>query len=431
MKITNDFLKFMENSVTCFHAVEEIKNRLLKEGYKEITNTEVFDVKLNSKYFITKNLSSIIAFTTPTTTENFHFQMTASHTDSPSYKLKPNHEVKSLNYYKTLNVEPYGGNIHQSWFDKPLSLAGRVIVKGKNSIKQQLVNIDKDLMVIPSVAIHLNENSNKMTYNPQIDLQPLYGTEDSLDILDIIKKENKIEEIVDFDLFVYNRFRGSVVGYNNEFLNCPQIDDLQMTYGTLVGLLNSKNNKSSCNVFVAFDNEEVGSNTKQGADSTFLKDTLVNIRKSLGLKCNTHSAIINSSFMISADNAHAAHPNHPEKTDNKNACYLNKGVTIKYNANQRYTTDGFSASVFKTICEKANVAHQSIANRSDVRGGSTLGNISVSQVSCNSVDIGLPQFAMHSSAELSGTKDLTDLVKLTEVYFNTNITIKETEITFE
>ncbi len=429
MKLTKDFLKFMEQSVTCFHAVEEIKNRLLKEGFKELSNTNNLKVELNGKYFITKNLSSIIAFTTPTTTENFHFQMTASHTDSPTYKLKPNHEVEALGYYKTLNTEPYGGNIHQSWLDKPLSLAGRVIVKEKNSIKQQLVNINKDLMVIPSVAIHLNAETNKMTYNPQVDLQPLYGTKDTLNILDIIKKENNIKEIVDFDLFVYNRFRGSVVGYNDEFINCPQIDDLQMTYGTLIGLINSKNNKSSCNVFVAFDNEEVGSNTKQGADSTFLKETLENIRLSLNVETN-QSAVINSSFMISADNAHAAHPNHPGKTDNKNACYLNKGVTIKYNANQRYTTDGFSASVFKMVCEKAKKPVQGIANRSDVRGGSTLGNISVSQVSCNSVDIGLPQFAMHSSAELSGTKDLKDLVEIIEVYFNTNMIIKENEISF-
>lgn len=429
MKTTNDFLKFMNRSVTSFHAVEEIKSRLLKEGYEELTNSKNFNIKLNSKYFITKNLSSIIAFNTPKTIENFHFQMTASHTDSPTYKLKPSHEVESLGYYKTLNVEPYGGNIHQSWFDKPLSIAGRVIVKENNTIKQHLVNIDKDLMVIPSLAIHLNENSNKMTYNPQIDLQPLYGTKDSLNILDLIKKSNNFEEIIDFDLFVYNRFRGCVVGYEEEFINCPQIDDLQMTYGTLMGLINSKNNDSSCNVFVAFDNEEVGSNTKQGADSTFLKETLENIKNSLNV-LTAHSSIINSSFMISADNAHAAHPNHPEKTDNKNACYLNKGVAIKYNANQRYTTDGFSAAVFKMICEKAKVNCQAIANRSDIRGGSTLGNISVSQVSCNSVDVGLPQFAMHSSAELSGTKDLIDLVNLIEVYFNTNMIISETSVKF-
>ncbi len=429
MKITKDFLNFMKNSVTSFHAVEEIKERLVKEGYKEITNTEKFNVELNGKYFITKNLSSIIAFTTPKSLKDFHFQMTSSHTDSPTYKLKPNHEVESLGHYRQLNVEAYGGNIHQSWFDKPLSIAGRVIVKDGNSIKQQLVNIDKDLMVIPSVAIHLNENTNKMTYNPQIDLQPLYGTKESLDILSIIKKENKIEEIVDFDLFVYNRFRGCTVGYNNEFINCPQIDDLQMTYGTLMGLINSDTNESSCNIFVAFDNEEVGSNTKQGADSTFLKYTLNNIMNSLNVETNI-SSVINASFMISADNAHAAHPNHPEKTDNNNACYLNKGVAIKYNANQRYTTDGFSAAVFKMICEKAKVNVQSIANRSDIRGGSTLGNISISQVSCNSVDIGLPQFAMHSSAELSGTQDLADLLKIIEVYFTSNMLIKENEIKF-
>ncbi len=429
MENIKDFLKFMNNSITSFHAVNEMKERLLKEGYVELSNTEEFSVELNKKYFITKNLSSIIAFNTPKSVNNFHFQMTSSHSDSPTYKLKPNHEVSKLGYYKSLNVEVYGGNIHQSWFDKPLSLAGRIIVKEKNKIITKLVNIDKDLMVIPSVAIHLNADTNKMSYNPQIDLQPVYGLKDDLTILSILAKENKLkeEDILDFDLFAYNRFRGSVVGYNDEFLNCPQIDDLQMAYGTLMGLIKSKC-IDSCNVFACFDNEEVGSGTKQGADSTFLRETLVNIMNSLNVE--NESAVINRSFMISADNAHAAHPNHPGKTDNDNACFINKGVAIKYNANQRYTTDAVSASIFKMICEKAKCNVQSIANRSDVRGGSTLGNISTSQVSCSSVDIGLPQFAMHSSCELSGTKDLTDLIKITETFYNTVVIVGEDSTSF-
>ncbi len=426
MKHTKDFLKFMESSITCFHAVEEIKQRLLKENFIELDNTSNMKIELNKKYFITKNLSSIIAFTTPSNIENFHFQMTSSHTDSPTYKLKPNHETSSMNYYKSLNTEPYGGNIHQSWFDKPLSVAGRVICKEGNSIISKLVNIDKNLMVIPSVAIHLNADTNKMAYNPQIDLQPLYGLENTINLLDMVCKENNVTDIIDFDLFLYNRFRGCVVGYDESFINCPQIDDLEMTYGTLMGLINS-NNKNSCNLFVAFDNEEVGSGTKQGADSTFLADTLNSICNSLNVEV---SSAINKSFMVSADNAHAIHPNHLGKTDNKNGCLINKGIAIKYNSNQRYTTDGVSASVFKMICESAKINYQSIANRSDVRGGSTLGNISTSHVSCNSVDIGLPQLAMHSSAELAGTKDLEDLIQFSKTYFNTTIDIKESKITF-
>lgn len=421
MKDINKLLSFLSKSVTSFHAVEGIKKELLANDFAELFLTDDIKIEYERKYFITKNDSSIIAFKTPKSNENFHFQMIASHTDSPTYKLKPKYVVESLNQYTSFNIETYGGPIHSTWLDRPLSVAGRVMIKEGNEISSHLINIDKDLLVIPNMPIHLNSDANQMKYNPQVDMQPLFGSK-GCNLAALIATKMCVDEsnIIDADLFLYNRFRGCILGANDEFILAPQIDDLEMAYGSLQGFIVGCN-PNVCSVYASFDNEEVGSQTKQGAKSTFLRDTLELITSSFGFDTSQYNKAIAKSFMISADNAHAVHPNHPEKFDKTNICHLNKGIAIKYNANQSYTTDALSSSVFKYICDASDVNYQEIANRSDIKGGSTLGNLSTTQVACDSVDIGLPQLAMHSSCETAGCDDYKSMIKVSANYYSINI----------
>ncbi len=423
MNYAQGYLDFVKKSVTAFHAVTNIKEKLLKAGYVELDLTTNYKVVLGGKYFVTQNDSSVIAFKTPKDTKNFHFQMVASHTDSPTYKLKPKYNLEPLNLYNTFTTEMYGVTIASTWLDRPLSVAGRVIISKDNKITTKLVDIDKDLVVIPNLSAHINPDREGQKYNIQNDLPPLFASKDSaVKLINLLALEADVNpcEIVDGDLFLYTRHRGTMYGANDEFMIAPQLDDLAMAYGTLEGFIEA-DSFDQCSVYCAFDNEEVGSRTRQGAASTFLKDTLTNIINSLGIDVCEYQAIINRSFLISADNAHASHPNRPERTDSLNPCHLNKGIAIKYSAMQSYTTDALSACVFKQICNSANALYQEVTNRSDVRGGSTLGPVSIGQVSCSSLDIGLPQFAMHSSSETVGCEDFTHLVNALREYFNTNI----------
>ena len=328
-------------------------------------------------------------------------------------------------HYTKLNTEGYGGMLCAPWFDRPLSLAGRAVVRTKDGIQERLVKIDRDLLLIPSLAIHMNRKVNEgQKFNLQEDMLPLLSARElELDtVRKLIAEELQIrpEHILGMDLFLYNRMKPSIWGLEEEFLSCPQLDDLQCAYASLKGFLKGKN-PGGINVFACFDNEEVGSGTKQGAASTFLTDVLKRVNRALGKGEDDFCRAAASSFLLSCDNAHAVHPNYPQKTDEGNCAYLNEGIVIKSHAGQKYTSDGISTALFQEICRKAGVPVQYFANRSDMAGGSTLGNLAMAQMSMKAVDIGLPQLAMHSSYETSGIKDLVYLEQASEIFFRTQL----------
>lgn len=415
--------KFIENSPSCFHAIKTITEELKNEGFVEIKEKDTWQIEQGKKYYVTRNLSSVIAFKIPQN-DFKSFNIVASHSDSPTFKIKANAEIEVKNKYVKLNTEKYGGMICSTWFDRPLSIAGRILVKENNAVKTHLVNIDKDLVIIPNLAIHMNREVNDgYKYNAQIDMLPLYGDNSSKgSLMKTIAKEAEVEEesILDTDLFLYNRMNGTKIGSNEEYISSPRLDDLECAFTSLSAFL-SENTSNSASVYCVFDNEEVGSGTKQGADSTFLYDVLRRINISLGKTEEDYYRLISSSFMVSADNAHALHPNYTDKSDPTNKVYMNDGIVIKYNANQKYTTDAVSASIFKSICDSVDVPYQTFTNRSDILGGSTLGNISNAHVSLNTIDIGLAQLAMHSTYETAGAKDVTYMIDAIKAFYNTSI----------
>ena len=428
-KTAKEMLEFIEESPTCFQAVAGLKKLLKKEGFSELKETEDWkSLEKGGKYYVVRNSSSIIAFHIPTQEKcegkyrGFH--MAAAHSDSPTFKIKENAEMKVEERYIRLNTEKYGGMILSTWLDRPLSVAGRIVVKGKKGLEEKLVNVDKDLCVIPNLAIHMNREMNKgVEYNPQVDMLPLFGQP---------KEEEKIEgmllkevaeaaevdakDIYGHDLFLYVRDKGRILGSSGEFVLSPRLDDLQSAFSIMKGFLEAEP-EEYINVCAVFDNEEVGSGTRQGADSTFLEDVLVRMCEGLGLSQGEYRRLVAGSFLISADNAHAVHPNHPEKADPTNRPYINGGVVIKYHGGQKYTTDAFSTAVMKSICEEAGVPWQTYTNRSDVAGGSTLGNISTAHVSVPSVDIGLPQLSMHSAVETAGIRDTQYCIKALRKFY--------------
>ena len=416
-EISKELVSFIQKSPTAFHAVEQMRSLLKDNGYEELLEGKKWHIEPGHRYFVTRNNSSIIALNLGTQLDNYSFNVAASHSDSPTFKLKENAELEVRGKYTQLNTEGYGGMLCATWFDRPLSIAGRVLVKEGDSYITRLLKIDRDLVLIPNVAIHMNRAVNDgFAYNKQVDLLPLFGGTETKagDLKALIAKELNVneEDICGEDLYLYNRMSPSIWG--------PQLDDLQCAFTSLQGFLKGSNDQS-INVFACFDNEEVGSGTKQGAASTFLYDVLHRINNALGKDDEDYYRALAASFMLSADNAHAVHPNHPEKTDVNNCVYMNEGVVVKSHAGQKYTSDGVSIAVFKGICEKAGVPVQFFANRSDVVGGSTLGNIAMAQVSMNSVDIGLPQLAMHSSYETAGIKDTYYMIQVMEEFFNSHI----------
>ena len=419
IETTEKLLDFIEKSPTAFQAVDEMQKRLTENGFEVLSEKEYWKLVPGGKYLVTRNNSALIAFCIPEK-ESRVFHIMASHSDSPSFKIKENPEIKVDNSYVKLNVEKYGGMLMAPWFDRPLSVAGRVIIRRNGGLKEKLINIKRDLVMIPNLAIHMNrEANNGVSYNPQKDLQPLFaaGNTDRT-LLEIIAEQTgvKKEDIISHDLFLYNRMPGTIWGADKEFVSSARLDDLQCAFASMEGLLRAQNHGSIA-VHCVMDNEEVGSGTKQGAASTFLKDTLLRINMGLGRTYEEYLMTLAGSFMVSADNAHALHPNYTDKTDPTNHPVLNKGIVIKFNANQKYCTDAVSAALFKELCTKAGVPYQTFVNRSDIAGGSTLGNISNTQVPMNTVDIGLPQLAMHSPYETAGVKDTEYLVRAAEELF--------------
>lgn len=409
--ISRDLIHFIAKSPSTFHAVRGIKAALLYAGFTEIREEDTWQIEKGGKYVVTRNGSALMAFTVPQEgAEAFH--ITASHCDSPTFKIKEDPEIADGPYVK-LNVEGYGGMIMSTWLDRPLSVAGRLLVTENGHLAEKLVAIDGTMLVIPSVAIHMDRSVNQhKEWKVQKDMLPLYGmTGAKTPFMDVIAAAAKVkaEDILAHDLTLYSRVPGTIWGEEREFISSPKLDDLQCAFACFRGFTQGQKEKY-ISVYALFDNEEVGSATSQGAGSTFLANTLERLARSLGYSYDETMAMIARSFMISADNAHSVHPNHPEYADPVNRPVINGGIVIKYSAAQKYATNAFSAAYFKKLCKDHDIPTQTFTNQSDNPGGSTLGNISNTVIAMPTVDIGLPQLAMHSSYETAGVKDTAYLV---------------------
>ena len=490
IEINKEMLSFIDKSPNAYYAVGNLMIMLENAGYVRLFEGAKWKLSHGGKYYVTRDDSSIIAFRIPQMSnaddvadesESYvdqdytGFMIMASHSDSPAFKIKPDAEITVEKSYVKLNTEKYGGMIMSTWLDRPLSVAGRIVVETPNGIETKLVNIDRDLCMIPSLAIHMDRKINDgYSWNAQKDMLPLFAgfidcdaqTEDGRDdntgnaccsnlttdnierkdtgLSGIIAKEAGVDvsDILDTDLFLYNRNKGVIFGANGEFVGSGRLDDLQCAFATMKGFVDSEDKTtdkegnfddssvddngetagiSSIPVCCIFNNEEVGSSTKQGAASSFLEDVLARINYAFDKNAEEIRRIFTNSFMVSADNAHALHPNHVDKADPTNRPKLNEGIVIKYNANQKYTTDAVSGGLFRRICKMADVPIQTYVNRSDIAGGSTLGNIATTRVSMNSVDIGLPQLAMHSAYETAGVNDTFYLVKATKQFYSVSV----------
>ena len=416
-EVTRRLLDFLDASPSCYHAVDNLARRLEAEGYERLREVEPWTLRTGGKYYVVRVDSSLAAFRVPGGVPA-GFMLAAAHSDSPTYKVREEAEVLSAGNCVRLAVEPYGGMIARSWLDRPLSVAGRLVVRREGGIATQLVNVDRDLLVIPSVAIHLDREVNQGTaLKANTDLLPLLGCGTERGRFRALLAEAAgvpEEDILSTELFLYPRAAAVLLGAEGEFVASPRLDDLQCVFGCLEGFLAAKEG-GSVPALCVFNNEEVGSGTRQGADSTFLTDVLERISTALGRDWRLMAV---NSFLVSADNAHAVHPAHPELSDGAERPVLNGGVVLKYNAGQKYTTDAVSGAVFREVCRAADVPVQRYSNRADLPGGSTLGNISSAHLSIPSVDIGLPQLAMHAAYEVAGSRDTALLVRAMAEYFS-------------
>lgn len=419
-----ELVKFLDASPVNFYAIKNVGDILIKNGYKELLETEPFSLNKGDKFFVRRNGTTLLAFNIgkDLSLENYSYHIIASHCDSPCFKIKPEADSVTDGYNK-INVEPYGGMLCSTWLDRPLAIAGRVLLKNEEGVKTTLINMENDYVMIPNKCIHFNRTANSgYEYNMASDMQPFFSFDSKESFKNLIASNLKVNEdvIKTFDLFLYNAEKAMLWGRKKEFISAPRLDDLECVFTSTKAFVESTN-EQAINVLYISDNEEVGSSSSQGADGDFLDVILKRINNVLGFNEDNLRQAIANSFLVSADNAHAVHPNFPGLTDAQNKCYMNKGIAIKFNSSQRYTSDALSASIFETICEKANVPYQYFTNRSDVRGGSTLGNILLSHVSMLSVDIGLPQLAMHSSYETAGTKDINHAVRAFKEFYSRSI----------
>lgn len=421
--VVKNLIEFINKSPTAFHAVSTVSEEFEKAGFNKLHPENKWELKPGGKYYLTYNNSALIGFIVGYENPvDYGYRLIVAHTDSPNFRVKPNSIIKEKGDYIKLNTEVYGGPILNTWLDRPLGLAGRVTLRLDNPFKpkKRLVDFNRPILIIPNLAIHLNKDVNKgVELNKQKELLPLLGiSKDRLELKEILAQELAVpvEKILDFDLFLYEDQPGNIVGYNNQFISSSRLDDLAMVFSAYSSLIKTKVGRAT-NLVVFFDNEEVGSSTRQGADSPMLSSILERISLSLGLDRQDFFRSLNNSFMISADMAHALHPNYPEKHDPINKPLLNSGPVIKINANYRYTSDSDSISVYKEICRKAEVPYQEFVNRSDQHGGTTIGPISVTQLNIRSVDIGTPLLGMHSIRELGGVDDCCYVNKTFELFF--------------
>lgn len=406
-------VEFLNNSPTSYNAIASIKEILDNKGYIELSESSDYDIKKGNKYYVIRNGSSIISFNVGSKLDRPHLQLSASHSDCPSFVLKPNSWVYDNGYLK-LNTEVYGGVIFYSWFDRPLSIAGRLIYKEDNKVKSMPYVYKKPFCIIPSLAIHLNrEVNNDLKLNPQVDLMPLVSLEKK-DIKEFLKEDSG-KDVISYDLFLYPIEKAYTWGCDNEFITGQHLDDLQCAYNCLMGFVDNFNDEN-INVYCCFDNEEIGSNTRQGADSDFLVSTLKRVCASLNID---YYKLLSRGYMLSCDNAHALHPNHSEKYDQNNRTYMNKGIVIKHET-RAYTSDGLSLGLFINMLDEHKIPYQYFANRSDSRGGSTLGNISNNHASLLALDIGLAQLSMHSVMETAGNKDNDYMQEALRAFYSTS-----------
>ena len=460
-QVNQALFRFLEESPNPLFAVRSTEKALQAAGFAKLREEDAWEIREGGAYYTTRSGSSLIAFRVPK--KDFTgFQIMASHCDSPVFKIKPDAEITVDKRYVKLDTEVYGGMLFTTWLDRPLSVAGRVVVETDTGIESKLINIDRDLLVIPNLAIHMNRGANDgYQYNAQTDLLPLFcevteedqtngkpvckaapeeiipektGEEDSEPVhsirgsgtsgkfLRLIADEAGVrpEQILDLDLFLYNRMKPAQTGLNGEFICAGRLDDLQCAFASLQGMLAAKPEESVA-VHCMFDKEEVGNGGRQGAASTFLKDVLRRICIACGKDETGYQRSLASSFLVSADNAHGVHPNHPEKADPVNRPYINRGIVIKYSASQKYTTDAVAGAIFRSVCKTAGVPYQVFANRSDMPGGTTLGNIAQNQVPVCTADIGLAQLAMHSAYETAGARDTAYLAEAARVLFSGSV----------
>ncbi len=418
------FFNFISASPTAYHATANVKARLLSEGYTELTFDKEWKLKAGGGYFVTRAGSALAAFRIPE--EKKSFMIAAAHTDSPAFRVKVSADTLSGNYVR-VPVERYGGMIMYSWLDRPLSVAGRITVKTKDGIEVRLVNVERDLMTIPSIAVHLNRGVNDgYKFNPAKDMIPLLsvgGKQGSL--MDTVAEAAgvKADDILNHDLFVYVREEPKLLGASDELILSPRLDDLECVFAALEAFLSAKYSEA-VPVLAIFDNEEVGSATFSGADSPFLRDVLLKIAGGE----EKLITMLQASLAVSADNAHARHPNAPELSDSENAPVLGGGVVIKYNANKRYSTDGVGAALFSQIAKAGGAKIQSYYNRADMPGGSTLGAILNTQLAVPMLDIGLAQLAMHSAVECADRRDVEDMTKALRNFFSSSLEINGEKI---
>ena len=423
-----EVIEFIDESPSTYHVVKNCSDILDENGFERIMPREKWEIKKGGKYFFKKSSSTIIAFTVG---ENFDvkkgFKIFGAHTDSPCFRIKPNPEIVTENIVR-LNTEVYGGPILSTWFDRPLSIAGRVIVKGEDPFFPKTVNIkiDEPLLTIPNLAIHQNrEVNNGVKIDKQNDILPVislinknFEKKGYLERVILEKTGIKKEDIIDFDLYLYATEKGCLLGANEEFMSSPKLDNLASVYTGIIGLVEAEENQDRINIFVAFDNEEIGSATKQGADSNYLLNTLERISLALGFNRSDFLQMLESSYILSADAAHAAHPAHLGKTDPTNRGKINEGISIKISAKQKYTSDGYSIAVIRQLIEGTEIRMQPFVNESNELGGSTIGPISSTHLDIDGVDLGVPMFAMHSVRELCGMFDVFYLKELAKEFFS-------------
>ena len=423
-----EVIEFIDESPSTYHVVKNCSDILDENGFERIMPREKWEIKRGGKYFFKKSSSTIIAFTVG---ENFDvkksFKIFGAHTDSPCFRIKPNPEMVTENIVR-LNTEVYGGPILGTWFDRPLSIAGRIIVKGEDPFfpKTVKIKIDEPLLTIPNLAIHQNrEVNNGVKIDKQNDVLPVislinknFEKEGYLERIILEKTGIKKEDIIDFDLYLYATEKGCLLGANEEFMSSPKLDNLASVYTGLIGLVEAEENQDRINIFVAFDNEEIGSATKQGADSNYLLNTLERISLALGLDRSDFLQMLESSYILSADAAHAAHPAHLGKTDPTNRGRINEGISIKISAKQKYTSDGYSIAIIKQLIEGTEIRIQPFVNESNELGGSTIGPLSSTHLDIDGVDLGVPMFAMHSVRELCGIFDVFYLKELAKEFFS-------------
>lgn len=412
---------FLDQAHSVYHAQQGLVQQLKAAGFQPLQEQETWQIAPGGRYYVTRGDAAVMAFRVPQGVPT-GFMMSASHLDRPCFKVKENGELTGI--YTRLAVERYGGMILSTWLDRPLSIAGRVAVQTEQGIRTQLVDIDQDLLLIPNVAIHMNRQVNDgYKWNPAVDLLPLLGGKEATGRLEAMLEEQAGGKILGRDLYLYIRQKSSVWGVNQEYLSSAALDDLECAWACTQGFLEAADSQA-ISVLCLFDSEEVGSGSVQGAGSTLLADTLHRICQAGGWDLRQ---LLAQSFLVSADNAHALHPNHPEFSDAANAPVMGGGVVIKHNASMSYCTDGVAAGLFRSICQRAEAATQSYYNRADLPGGSTLGHISLAHVSVPTVDIGLAQLAMHSSFETGAISDIEALVKAMTALYSTALEVRGQE----